>query len=161
MNWNWQAIGAIAELASALAVLATLVYVAIQIRAMRATTMVELFGRVTDDNSRRAELDISHVDLILKANAGEELTEKERFILGRVYLSHASFWFHQFVMVRETASTTALAGYAPARGFGEFLVAHPAFMELYRQYDYRNSPDPNIQEFGVAVDSGLRELSHA
>ena len=159
MNWNWEAVGAIAELASVLVVLATLIYVAIQIRAMRATTMVELFGQVTESSSHRAELDIRHADLILKANAGQELTEKERFILDRIYLSHSSFWFHQFVMARETATTTALAGYAPARGFGELLLANPAFMECYRECDYGNNPDPNIQEFGAAVESGLAKGS--
>ncbi len=78
---NWGALGSIAEAAAAIAVLATLIYIAIQTRRSAAAAVSEgwLTTQGTYSNWRTAFFsDRSLSKILAKANRGEELDEEER-----------------------------------------------------------------------------------
>lgn len=86
---NWEAVGAIANLFAALGVIATLIYLAIQIRqntkAVRSSTIENLIHSLAATAQAAVENEYM-VPLMLKANAGpDSLTEEERVRLH--------FWF--------------------------------------------------------------------
>ena len=86
---NWEAVGAIANLLAAIGVIATLIYLAIQIRqntkAVQSSSIQNLVQSLSD--TAQAAIDNEYiVPLLAKANAGPQaLTEEERM---RVH-----FWF--------------------------------------------------------------------
>ena len=78
---DWEAIGSIGEAVGALAVLATLIYLAVQTKQTRLA--VESGSAVTTQNLysawRNTFIESPHLaDLVAKANSGAELSEKER-----------------------------------------------------------------------------------
>ena len=86
---NWEAVSAIANLFAALGVIATLIYLAIQIRqntkAVRSSTIENLIHSLAATAQAAVENEYM-VPLMLKANAGpDSLTEEERVRLH--------FWF--------------------------------------------------------------------
>ena len=86
---NWEAIGAIANLFAALGVIATLIYLAMQIRqntkAVRSSSIESLVHNLSATAQAAVENEYM-VPLMLKANAGPEtLTEVERVRMH--------FWF--------------------------------------------------------------------
>jgi len=86
---NWEAVGATANLFAALGVVATLIYLAIQIRqntkAVRSSTIENLIHSLAATAQAAVENEYM-VPLMLKANAGpDSLTEEERVRLH--------FWF--------------------------------------------------------------------
>ena len=86
---NWEAVGAIANLLAALGVIATLIYLAIQIRqntkAVRSSSIQNLVQSLS--TTAQAAVENTHIiPLLLKANAGAgALTEEER--------TQLHFWF--------------------------------------------------------------------
>jgi len=89
---SFQDLGSLGEVVGAIAVLATLVYLAIQTRETRiaAEETAKFAGlRATHSivnlyvEARRTLLD--HKDLIAKANSGAELSEPERFALSIIF----------------------------------------------------------------------------
>lgn len=81
---NWDAVGAIAEVAGAIAVIVTLGYLAVQIRdntrAMRAQALSDVTGNLaTEINLLAQGHDV--LSVIMKTQADEDLTELERMIL--------------------------------------------------------------------------------
>jgi hypothetical protein len=86
---NWEAIGAIANVLTAVGVIATLIYLAIQIRqntkAVRSSSIQNLVQSFSTTAQAAVENDYI-IPLLLKANAGAEaLTQEERIRLH--------FWF--------------------------------------------------------------------
>jgi len=86
---NWEAIGAVANLLAALGVIATLIYLAMQIRqntkAVRSSSIESLVHNLSATAQAAVENEYM-VPLMLKANAGPEtLTEVERVRMH--------FWF--------------------------------------------------------------------
>ena len=77
---NWEAIGAIAELAAAIAVLPTLVYLAIQLRqntrALKSATIDSLNSSMAE-NARTMAENSEIVELLVKTDSGKKLDEVE------------------------------------------------------------------------------------
>ena len=100
---NWDAIGALGEIIGAIAVVATLFYLAIQVRearkdAQRSALQVRL-SAVQANREMRIHMFLSERDspyipaIRIKADAGEELTDEESLRLAR----HVSaMWAHTY-----------------------------------------------------------------
>jgi hypothetical protein len=86
---NWEALGAIANLLAAVGVIATLIYLSIQIRQNTKAVRSSSIQNLVQSFSTTAQAAVENeyiVPLLLKANAGaDSLTEEER---GRLH-----FWF--------------------------------------------------------------------
>lgn len=86
---NWEALGAIANLLAAVGVIATLIYLSIQIRQNTKAVRSSSIQNLVQSFSTTAQAAVENeyiVPLLLKANAGaDNLTEEER---GRLH-----FWF--------------------------------------------------------------------
>jgi len=86
---NWEALGAIANLLAAVGVIATLIYLAIQIRQNTKAVRSSSIQNLVQSFSTTAQAAVENeyiIPLLLKANAGSEaLTQEER---ARVH-----FWF--------------------------------------------------------------------
>jgi len=98
---NWDAIGAVAELLSAIGVLATLIYLSIQIRRnssdVRNSTLFAVMSRFADN--RRAH-GTAVGELTGRLEAGEELTAEEKHKLRYFYQSSMQDFeaaYHQYL----------------------------------------------------------------
>ena len=94
---NWDAIGAVGEIISALAVVVTLGYLALQIRGARAESEANAFtvtgGQRSDIRSRFME----HADVWAKGNCGTELSASERIVFDELVMSRADHHFSAFM----------------------------------------------------------------
>ncbi len=91
---DWEAIGAVGEVLGAVGVLVTLVYLAIQIRSNTAETHNSTIESVmTADATLRNSLVGGPVPrLIAAVEAGDEITEEERYILTYYLQAYMQGW---------------------------------------------------------------------
>ena len=83
---NWEAIGAVGEILGALAVVATLIYLSVQIRHSIQTTKGLVRDSASDrivDDMRTSYIDKDVASAIIKLQKGQELSELESYCLGR------------------------------------------------------------------------------
>ena len=88
---NWDAIGAIAELLGALAVFASLIYLAVQIRGSTNQASAQMFQSTASEQSRVADAitgNPAHFAVWMKMHNGEQLNREEKaqalFLISRV-----------------------------------------------------------------------------
>jgi hypothetical protein len=95
-NVNWEAIGAIAELAAALVVVATLVYLALQIRQNSSLARADLFYKAQAQFSLVRSMVNEHPHVFKKMIEQESLTTEEMIvannIAGEIAFSYATFF---------------------------------------------------------------------
>lgn len=88
---NWDAIGAIGEIVGAIAVVVSLMYLAIQIRTSSSLAKAQMFQSVAAEQSRVADGvtgEPQNFEVWMKMHRGEELTPEEtgraNFLISRV-----------------------------------------------------------------------------
>lgn len=144
---NWDAIGAVGEIAGAVAVIATLIYFSMQIRGLQADSYAELLTRVEEGERDLHKLSIEHAELILKANKGGELSAEQAFVLEEIFLSNQSF--RLFAYLRSQAY--GRDGFVQIRNYARFLRRNPIFAEYFNQAEIRTSVNPGAREFSEQV----------
>lgn len=80
---NWEAIGAIGEVGGAIGVVATLVYLSIQIRHSAAVTRAQTRAQISLYADRIIETNINNPSVVRiaeRARKGQELSEEEQFV---------------------------------------------------------------------------------
>ena len=93
---NWDAIGAVGEMISALAVVVTLVYLALQIRVSTRESQASAFTVIgAQMNVIRGQL-MEHAEVWAKANSGSELSAPERIVFDQLVESRADHHFFAF-----------------------------------------------------------------
>ena len=89
MELNWDAIGAVGEILGAIAVLATLLYLARQIKQstvmLRSQSRRQVLEGLTADSERLLQDNLA--DLVFKEAQGEELNSKEQIKVSNLALS--------------------------------------------------------------------------
>jgi len=140
-------------------VLVTLIYLAVQVRAIRTETVVNSVSQSIQDHAQLNTLDIQFASLLIKASNGIELTEEERFILSRVYRAYASFYFHQYIRIKELLPERVWS--TSIRPFCDLLESNSAFMKLFEETAYEGDPDENIVEFLSLVNAELKSRRDA
>jgi hypothetical protein len=100
---NWDAVGAVAELLGGVATVATLAYLAVQIRQATAATRAEIRQSIAD--SQIHYLNARAIDPFLrratqKALSGSELDEEERFGLRVHLVAHLRLFENHYSQYR-------------------------------------------------------------
>jgi hypothetical protein len=140
---NWEAVGAIAESIGAASVIATLAYLALQIRsntsALRAQTRYSISEFVLQISIFRAE----HADRYAKLSLGGELTAGDlefRYWSHMQLMLHAETYLHHFEIGLMPESHWSgyeryIDGYVESGGFREFWEnAGPSFSLGFQEW---------------------------
>lgn len=146
---DWDAIGAIGEVVGALAVVATLIYLSRQIRSMQTSAYFQGLVAVQDADIELRKLSAEYAETIAKANAGELLSDAERYRVKNVYEAHAGFAFHydlvEYLEGGDQRHVRALT-------FAKTLVENPAFLNLFHATDWQT---PEYVRWRKIVDEKL------
>ena len=145
---NWDAIGAIAELVGALAVVATLVYFSIQIRSLSADSYASSLSAIDEGERDIQRLYIENASLIQKANRGEALEEDEFFVLREIF--QATWVQHLFAYLRSKAYNRD--GSRQARNLANRLKKYPGFVQVFDGADFRSISGDQALELIREVD---------
>ena len=101
---NWDAVGAIAETVGTLAVLVTLVYLAIQLRVANKQREIESFRHNWDGLNQICGLlseSPEKASIVLRGRRSlEQITEEERMVFDYIHihmLNTLEAWFHQLM----------------------------------------------------------------
>ena len=112
---NWEAVGAVAELVGALAVLVSLLYLASQIRQSTATTRVQTVQHLLTSDTASADSMIAGPlpAVLAKLESGERLTPSEvstytLYMRGRVTEAWQVFYQRQNGMIEEPEAAALL-----------------------------------------------------
>jgi hypothetical protein len=126
---NWEAIGAIGELLGSIAVIATLLYLVRQLKSSEIATLNSTQSSIQMTriavNSHRYE----HLELILKANDGEELSRLEEEQLRVLYSNEQQTMFFTFMNFRRLGAD----GDIQAFNFARYLYTYPAMIECWNR----------------------------
>ena len=148
---NWQAMGAMGELLGAIAVLATLVYLAVQVRRLIVDSKNDLISKIDDGTRQLRQLFIDHADLIIRANDAEELNEKDKFVLRQIYGSNQSFYFHRYLRSTVAGSDVTVT----AENFAGMLNGIPCMLALYRKSSMHSQSRDEVRKFVELVNTAL------
>ena len=97
---NWDAIGAVGEIIGAAAVVATLAYLALQVRASTKESEANHFSVNAGQNAEVRTRFIEHADVWIRGNAGDELSAAERFVFDQLVLLKTGQYFFNFTRSR-------------------------------------------------------------
>jgi hypothetical protein len=119
---NWDAIGAIGEIVGAAAVVATLIYLAVQVRSARTATDANLVDRARDNAFECDRLLLEYAELWVRANAGVELSADDDLRVDRIVRMLSSDSFHAY---RRSATLRSGRERVHSMRLAEFLYQHP------------------------------------
>ncbi len=140
---NWDALGAIAEAVGAAGVVATLAYLAIQIRANTAALSAQARHSISELALQITMFRADHADEYARLDAGEALSPSD---LQFQYWSHMQFMLHAETYLHHVelglmpraqwdGYVRFIVSYARSPGFAEFWAeAAPAFSEEFRAW---------------------------
>lgn len=154
---NWDAVGSIAELLGAVATVAMLAYLAVQVRQSSETTRAQIRQSVADSqinhlNSRATDPFLRRASL--KSFSGKELDEEERYGLRLHLATHLRLFENHFAQY--TLGTMDPEDWIAQRGVLKMLLRYDAYREAYSWFGARwNS------HFSAEVDRILAEGSAA
>ena len=127
---NWDAIGTIAEALGAAGVIATLAYLAMQIRANTRVVNAQSRHQISEQAQSYSAFRAEHADRMAKINRSDELSDEDREFL---------LWTHtQMLIFGENYHYHHELGLMPDshwRGFVRFLTAYSGnrhFMETWK-----------------------------
>jgi len=148
---DWDAIGAIGEVVGAFAVVVTIIYFSRQIRSMQASANAEHLANTQNTDIELRKLGAEYAETIAKGNAGEELSDAERYRIRNVYDAHAGFAFHYDMIEVQSGSQRHIR----ALTFAQTLVENPVFLSIFRTVHF---PTPEYVHWKNVVEEKLAEL---
>jgi hypothetical protein len=126
---NWDAIGAVGEMIGSLAVVVTLVYLAVQVRASTVESEASHFYMNAEQIGEMRGRFMEHADVWVKGNAGGELSASERFVFDELVTLKGG---HHFTLFRRTlVRGTGREGIHVAE-IAEFFHRYPAAYRIWR-----------------------------
>ena len=147
---NWEAVGAIGEVAGAIGVVATLIYLAIQIRQNSAVTRAQTRAQISLYGNQIIQNNLNNSDLVriaAKRRRGEQLTAEEEiqreFQIRQLY-RNAEHSFYQ----RRTGTYDR----------GEFSGEEVMYRRTLSTPDYRSWWNEHQEEFSPAFRAEVEEL---
>ncbi len=156
---NWEAIGVIAELVGALAVVITLLYVAVQIRLAREDSQVQgTYSSIDLYNKSRSHI-IDNPDLtelLAKANRDEKLTDAEDLRLGTFTNDLVMTCFFSY---KTTLKYIPLYERSADIGYlTEFFKRNPGTLRYWKtEREFVNTMD---SEFSKLVDAQMADAAN-
>lgn len=128
---DWDAIGAIGEVAGAVAVVLTLFYLARQIKHSSDLSKAELFERTQDRFSRVRSMIIHHPEIALEMRDPKGLNEEQLLIAQSIVLEIA---FNYAVSYESQALVYAKDRWDVVEAASAYLARYPAFLnDVIRQ----------------------------
>ena len=124
---NWDAVGAIAEILGAAAVLATLIYLALQIRKAEVAANAQALESAQLVNVEFTKMLVDNAATVAKANAGEELTPAEEVAFTNI----VHFRTYQAIVSYRRAQALGQPEQILVRNFVVFLLRNPAAKEWW------------------------------
>jgi hypothetical protein len=144
---NWDAIGAVGEMIGALAVVVTLAYLALQVRASTKESEANHFSVFAGQYSEMRSRFMEHADVWIKGTAGNELSLSERFVFDELVALKNSQHFFNFsrTMVRGTGRERRQVA-----EMASFLHQHPVAYRSWRSQ--QEVVHLTRRQLGVSVD---------
>ena len=152
---NWDAVAAVAEIVAAVAVLTTLIYLALQVRGLSADLYSAHLSRMDEGERDLRRLKIDYADVLIKAASIDgKITELEKFQLSELYRSHEAFFFFAYLRSIYSGGDESIV----ARNFAEALAEYPAFIPIYTDRDFSSTGNTHREKFGELVSQELERL---
>ena len=148
---NWEALGAIGEVAGAIGVVVTLVYLAFQIRQNSAVTRAQTRAQISLYGNQIIQNNLSNVDLIriaAKRRRGEELTVEEQI--------QREFQIRQLFRNAEHSFYQHRAG---TYDYGEFSGEEETYRRTITTPDYKRWWTLHREELSPAFRTEIEKLA--
>ena len=150
------------QLVGMAAVVASLVFVGLQIKQSDEIAMVELLDNAANRNLELSALRANHADIWHKACSGEELSPSEKVVASSIYFSFVSNNWNAWVRTRDTGYGVAKPEYFTDR-VAVNIYRYPGLREIARSYrDWRTDASELDAEympiFQEAIRNRLAEL---
>jgi hypothetical protein len=152
---NWEAIGAVGEIVGALAVLVTLIYLAIQVRHTRRAQQAEAIraNRLERREYHTTVRDSPYIPMIsTKIESGDELTAEEEH---RLLAHNAATWgllYSEWIQTQLQSRGQFQTSHSVAISY---IIAQPRHLEFFEQIGRQLYP----KEFTDYVQSLLNEYN--
>ena len=156
-----QLLGSYGEFVGAIAVVATLMYLAVQIRAARADADVNSYSSTSNNLISVETAFLQEAEVWTKANEGKELTTEEDFVfdtLIELRNNHAFFSYRRSVALRNGRERIHSINFAIF--FCEFPIAYERWLNNERiKADHRTTAGgPDYGHFIDAVESAMSSI---
>jgi hypothetical protein len=153
LNTTVQLLGNIGEFVSSIAILVTLAYLSVQVRAARIATEADNLSVTQSTNQLILNQTIENSDLLVRANAGEHLSDADRLAFETLVGARGVNGFLQYR--RAKLLGTKEGERVPALGFARYLLRHPA---AYRAWNEDQAAHQRARAAaGMAVDTAWRD----
>ena len=155
---NWETIGILAEVIAAVAVVVSLVYLAIQIRDSSNQNAVNRSATILDEFNRMQEVLISSpevVQLFTKMKANEELSPTEDMLLESVVNRYLTHWYSiQTAHDRKVLDEQIYSIFCEdvVRYVNSYPQMHQKFIEVIKHYTGANNIPIFSPIFSKAAD---------
>jgi hypothetical protein len=159
---NWDAVGALAELIAAIGVIASIVYLAIQIRDNTKSNRVVARQNTTRQLADYIDLLLIHPDLGSVHDKGrvklEELTPEEAVQFGR--LMRKSFWYFSAQYYQYTAGAIDTDEWGESLKLIHTYIADGGVQQWWYERGGRDHSSPSLAKFidkEIAVINNTRQ----
>ena len=154
---NWKDI---AELIGIAAIVASLVFVGMQMKQSQQLAFAESAQMMRANAIEQGSLEAQHVDVWLRGNSGEELNREERAIYEILFTQKQNQWFFNWLALDSIG--TEFEGVGP-QSLARFLHQNPgAYAEWKRRLDeadlVRVRGDGTFPDFAAKVEADLKQL---
>ena len=154
---NWKDI---AELIGITAIVASLVFVGMQMKQSQQLAFAESAQMMRANSIEQGSLEAQHIDVWLRGNSGEELSREERAIYEILFTQKQNQWFFNWLALDRIG--TEYEGVGP-QSLARFLHQNPgAQAEWERRWGVskrsRVRGDGTFPAFAAEVEADLKQL---
>jgi len=156
---DWEALGAIGELLGSIGVLITIVYFGMQLKRMQTSEQISIQSGIAQARIGLHNQRIDHMDLLVKANSGNEIGDVEVEKLRNVYGSEASTMFFAYLNFRNLGQD----GQIQARNFARYIRDNPGLERFWVDQNEYGGPfhgmsNPAWKAWSESVDQHLKTV---
>ena len=144
---NWGAAGAIAEITAAIAVLATLVYLSLQIRKAQEAAIANALEQANVLDLSVGNQLIEHSELMVRAETGSKLSEADQIIFETIILTRRGISSRQWSRAIRLGQDSAFA----TGSFAAFLVRFPSARSRWQNLERGYSNSSWLEEVKAAI----------
>ena len=144
-----------AELVGIAAIVASLVFVGMEMRQAQRIAFAEQQGALIADTVDLNESIGAHAELIIKVNSGTDLSEEQRIkavSLLRSYWNNAFFGYRRWYFLDHPALE------APVRVFARFLCHNPGMRKLWNEEQAELERDNDLLGYS-SVEGGAAQVN--
>ena len=152
----------VAELIGIAAIVASLVFVGLQLRQAQSIATAERLEAGISHRIARNELVQQNVEILAKANRGEVLSDEEKISLNLIV---DSAWNEAILTQRSREIIGAIGSTGPAVGFARFLFDNPGIRDAWENHRDRRHRAwavtggyERLKEFDARVDDVLESF---